>query len=63
MTDKDLKNVEAVSTELEKYKTAGANLLMPSTHIAGLSEYHQPIIETVKLSSNPNGYGPGNPLT
>jgi hypothetical protein len=54
MTEKELKNVEAVSTELEKYKTSGANLLMPSTSIAGLSEYHQPIIETVKLSSDPN---------
>jgi len=34
-----------ISTVLEKYKQAGANLLMPSTHIAGLSEFHQPIIE------------------
>jgi hypothetical protein len=46
--------VEDISKQLETYKTAGANLLMPSTHIAGLSEFHQPIIETVKLSSDPN---------
>lgn len=43
-----------ISTALEKYKQAGANLLMPSTQIAGLSEFHKPIIETVKLSSDPN---------
>jgi hypothetical protein len=48
------KKVEDISTQLEKYKTQGANLLMPSTHIAGLSEYHQPVIETVKLSTDPN---------
>lgn len=42
-----------ISTQLEKYKQQGCNLLMPSTHIAGLSEYHQPIIETVTLSSKP----------
>lgn len=43
-----------ISTALEKYKQAGANLLMPSTQIAGLSEFHKPIIETVKLSSDPS---------
>jgi len=43
-----------ISTELEKYKKEGCNLLMPSTHIAGLSEYHQPIIETVQLSIKPD---------
>ena len=42
-----------VSTELEKYKASGANLLMPSTLIAGLSEFHKPVIETVNLSANP----------
>jgi len=42
-----------ISTALEKYKQAGANLLMPSTHIAGLSEFHQPVIETVLLSTDP----------
>jgi hypothetical protein len=46
--------VKDISTALEKYKAAGANLLMPSTHIAGLSEFHQPIIETVQLSIDPN---------
>lgn len=48
------KKVEYISTQLENYKTQGANLLMPSTHIAGLSEFHQPIIETVQLSTDPN---------
>jgi hypothetical protein len=43
-----------ITTELETYKKQGCNLLMPSTHIAGLSEFHQPIIETVTLSIDPN---------
>lgn len=43
----------SVSTELEQYRTEGANLLMPNTVIAGLSEFHKPVIETVQLSSNP----------
>jgi hypothetical protein len=43
-----------ITTELETYKKQGCNLLMPSTHIAGLSEFHQPIIETVTLSTNPD---------
>jgi hypothetical protein len=50
MTDKE----KDISTQLETYKKDGANLLMPSTHIAGLSEYHKPIIETVLLSADPN---------
>ncbi len=48
MTEKD------INMQLETYKKQGCNLLMPSTTIAGLSEYHQPVIETVKLSSDPN---------
>ena len=54
MTADTKKKVEDISTELEKFKQAGANLLMPSTHIAGLSEYMQPILETVLISSDPN---------
>ena len=50
MTEKE----KDITTELEEYKKKGCNLLMPSTHIAGLSEYHQPVIETVLLSSNPD---------
>lgn len=50
MTEKE----QDISTQLETYKKQGCNLLMPSTHIAGLSEYHQPIIETVQLSADPN---------
>lgn len=41
-----------MSKELEVYKTQGANLLMPSTQIQGLSEFHAPVIETVTLSAN-----------
>ena len=39
--------------EIEKYKGQGANVLMPSTMIGGLSEFHQPVIEAVQLSPNP----------
>jgi hypothetical protein len=39
--------------EIERYKQQGANVLMPSTIIGGLSEFHTPVIETVQLSSNP----------
>jgi hypothetical protein len=39
--------------EIERYKHQGANVLMPSTMIGGLSEFHTPVIETVQLSSNP----------
>jgi len=39
--------------ELEKYKGQKANILMPSTMIGGLSEFHQPVIEAVQLSPNP----------
>ena len=42
-----------LTTELEVYKKQGANLLMPSTQIEGLSEFHAPVIEKVTLSSNP----------
>ena len=42
-----------VTRELEKYKAQGANILMPSIHIAGMSEFHSAIVETVQLSANP----------
>jgi hypothetical protein len=56
MTKKEVEkeNEASITTELEKYKTQGCNLLMPSTHIAGLSEWHHPIIEEVLLSADPN---------
>lgn len=56
MTKKEVakENEASITTELEKYKNQGANLLMPSTHIAGLSEWHHPVIETVQLSADPN---------
>ena len=43
-----------LTKQLEVYKKNGANLLMPSTQIEGLSEFHAPVIETVTLSVNPN---------
>jgi hypothetical protein len=43
-----------LTKELEVYKKGGANLLMPSTRIEGLSEFHRPVIETVTLSSVPD---------
>lgn len=42
-----------VFQQIEKAKQEGANLLMPSTHIEGLSQFHAPVLETVLLSSNP----------
>ena len=44
---------DALTKQLEVYKKAGANLLMPSTEIAGLSEFHAPVIEKVYLSPKP----------
>lgn len=38
---------------IETARQEGANLLMPTTTIEGLSEFHAPVIERVKLSSNP----------
>lgn len=46
-------NDAGILQELEVYKKQNANLLMPSTHIAGLSEWHAPVVETVTLSPNP----------
>jgi len=43
-----------LTMEIEKYKGQGANVLMPSTMIGGLSEFHQPVIEAVQLSPNPS---------
>ena len=54
MTEKEKKDGKGIGImgELEVMKTEGANLLMPSTHIAGLSEFHSPVVEKVLLSSN-----------
>lgn len=43
----------AASSAIEKAKDEGCNLLLPSQQIEGLSEFHQPIIERVQLSANP----------
>ena len=47
-----MENQDIVTKELEKYKGQGANILMPSIHIAGMSEFHSAIVETVTLSPN-----------
>ena len=45
---------DVLTKQLEVYKKEGANLLMPSTEIAGLSEFHAPVIEKVFLSAKPD---------
>jgi len=45
------KNIEE---QIEAARAAGANLLMPTTNVGGLSEFHAPVIDSVTLSSNPN---------
>jgi hypothetical protein len=47
-------NTMDLSFEIEKYQHQGANILMPSTMIGGLSEFHTPVIEIVQLSANPS---------
>lgn len=42
-----------ISKELEKWKGKGANLLLPSTNIEALSDFHAPVIDSVYLSSDP----------
>jgi hypothetical protein len=49
----NMENQDIVTKELEKYKGQGANILMPSIHIAGMSEFHSAVIETVTLSADP----------
>jgi hypothetical protein len=48
-----VERTDSVSKELEKWKGMGANLLLPSTNIEGLSEFHAPVIDSVYLSANP----------
>lgn len=45
---------DGVFHEIEKAREAGANLLMPSTRLEGLSEFHSPVVEAVQLSPNPD---------
>lgn len=52
--DKDKDKDKDIFAELEVAKKEGANLLMPSTHIAGLSEFHAPVVERVFLSAKPD---------
>lgn len=44
---------EEFSKALEKYKKQNANVLLPSTRIEGLSDWHEPVIDQVSLSSDP----------
>lgn len=39
---------------IEAAKKEGCNILLPSQRIEGLSEFHQPIVERVQLSVNPD---------
>lgn len=39
--------------EIEKAKKAGMNMLLPSTHVEGLSKFHFPVIDYVQLSPEP----------
>ena len=48
-----MENQDIVTKELEKYQGQGANILMPSIHISGMTEWHSAVIETVTLSHNP----------
>lgn len=53
MTENALAVRTETSKELEDWKKRGANVLLPSTQIQGLSEWHMPILEAVQLSTNP----------
>lgn len=41
------------SAALEKLKKENVNLLMPTIHMEGLSEFHAPVLESVMLNSDP----------
>ena len=40
--------------ELETYRSKGANLLLPTTNVEYLSEFHAPVIDKCFLSANPD---------
>ena len=42
-----------INEEIVKAKEEGANLLLPSTKIQGLSEFHAPVVDSVYLSPDP----------
>jgi len=50
MTEK----TDLITNEIETARKEGANLLLPSTSIAGLSEFHAPVVDSVYLSPNPD---------
>lgn len=45
---------QTITQELELAKKKGANLLMPTTSIHGLSEFMKPVVDSVYLSSKPD---------
>lgn len=51
MTKADKKGVV---TELETYRKQEANILIPSTKVDGLSEFHKAVIDSVTLSAKPD---------
>lgn len=44
---------ELISLEIDRAKKAGMNMLLPSTHIEGISEFHTPVIDYIQLDPNP----------
>jgi hypothetical protein len=51
MTGQAMLKSDEFSTQLELAKKEGLNLLMPTMQIAGLSEFHAPVLEKVQLSA------------
>jgi len=45
---------EKITTAIEKAKSEKANVLLPSTKLETLSEFHHPVLETVTLSPVPD---------
>lgn len=45
---------EVFTLALEKYRNEGANVLLPSTRIEGLSDWHEPVIDQVNLDPDPD---------
>jgi len=41
---------ELINIEIDKAKKAGMNLLLPSIHMEGLSEFHSPVLDYCELS-------------
>lgn len=46
-------SLKKVENEIQKARQSGANLLLPSTNIGELSDFHAPVVDSVYLSPNP----------